>query len=517
MANIINFFNSLVNKKTGNVSKIDNSIQASVPIYSINFNGEKNLGEIGAIKYYGIDHDALALRSWQAFLESEIVQLTLGRYITWTIGSGLKLQADPEKLMLSNIDEKKLKNFSNLIEAKWRLWAKSKKVDHQGQMNLTQVLREVKKNVAMQGDTLVILRVIKKRVTVQVFDSYYLQTPIGKVEGKGDGNEIINGIEFNTRGEHVAYWVRVDSSMNFKRIKAKSKKGLTMAYMVYGKKYRSNCKRGIPLFFAVLESLNQLQRYKDATISSAEEQAKIALQAIHDKEATGENPLQKILAKATADNSLEEDISIDSNGKPLSDQVAATHIKQFINNPPGTKLEAIQSNKDKLYFKEFFGTGFDVFCASIGIPPEVALSKYDSNFSASRAALKDWEHTINVDRNDTVTDVLQPIYDLWLHISILTDQVTIPGYLEALNNKDEEKLSAYRNCRFIGNTVPHIDPLKEVNAERAKLGDLAKSIPLTTVEKATEALNGGEADSNMLQYSEELKRFGQLDNTSASD
>jgi hypothetical protein len=52
--------------------------------------------------------------------------------------------------------------------------------------------------------------------------------------------------------------------------------------------------------------------------------------------------------------------------------------------------------------------------------------------------------------------------------------------------------------------------LKEVNAERRKLGPLADNIPLTTVEQATEVLNGGDSDSNIQQFSEELIQAKEL-------
>ncbi len=38
-----------------------------------------------------------------------------------------------------------------------------------------------------------------------------------------------------------------------------------------------------------------------------------------------------------------------------------------------------------------------------------------------------------------------------------------------------------------------------------KLGITAESIPLTTVEAATEILNGGDSEHNMNQYAEELE------------
>jgi capsid protein len=110
-----------------------------------------------------------------------------------------------------------------------------------------------------------------------------------------------------------------------------------------------------------------------------------------------------------------------------------------------------------------------------------------------------------VDRADTPTEFYQPIYEFWLHVQILQNKVTAPGYLLAFVERNRMVLVSYRMTRWVGASVPHIDPLKEVNAERAKLGASAKDIPLTTVERATEVLNSGDSDQNMAQYAEELK------------
>ena len=50
-----------------------------------------------------------------------------------------------------------------------------------------------------------------------------------------------------------------------------------------------------------------------------------------------------------------------------------------------------------------------------------------------------------------------------------------------------------KNVEFVGEMFPHIDPLKEVKAERAKLGPRYRNVPLTTHERATRAL--GNSDS----------------------
>ena len=47
--------------------------------------------------------------------------------------------------------------------------------------------------------------------------------------------------------------------------------------------------------------------------------------------------------------------------------------------------------------------------------------------------------------------------------------------------------------------------MKEVAAERAKLGPTLANAPLTTVENATEALNGGDSRSNIKKAGKELE------------
>jgi hypothetical protein len=59
------------------------------------------------------------------------------------------------------------------------------------------------------------------------------------------------------------------------------------------------------------------------------------------------------------------------------------------NMPRDSELKEVQS-KNELYFKDFYTVNVDLVCSSINMPPEVAMSKYNSNYSASRAALKDW-------------------------------------------------------------------------------------------------------------------------------
>jgi capsid protein len=477
------------------------------PILSYSYDGEKTPGEIGKIKKYNLDYQALKARSWQSYLESEITQDVVNKFVLWVIGSGLKLQSEPIEELLKNdkinVDTQKL---SKLIESKWNAYSKSKDSDKFKIDNLNRLAKKAFINAIVGGDVLVINRLKKGKLSTQLIDGSHVVTPYIETkatkEDRKAGNIIKNGIVTNKRGEIIAYYVKEDLS-TYKRVKARTtNKYFSQAFLVYGLRYRLDDNRGIPLISAVLETLKKLDRYQEAAVASAEETAKVSYYIKHNDSSTGESPLaQNMIASMGLKDS---NPALSDDGSQVANKIAATTQKQVFNLTPGADLQTLDS-KSELYFKEFYTTNINMVCAAIGIPPEVALSKYDSNFSASRAALKDWEHTIKVNREDFQFQFYQPIYEFWLGIQVLTGKVTAEGYAAALIGGNDETLFAYNNARFVGANVPHIDPLKEVLAERAKLGELGKTAPLTTIEAATEALAGGEYDQNVKQFLQEIK------------
>lgn len=485
-------------------------------LYAGSFNGEKNMGEMGPIKNYGMDYVGLSLRSWQAYIESPEAQTIINKFCTWVIGRGLKLQAEPVTRLLSKQNDS-LKEFSEDVEARWSVFSNSKTADHTRRNTLNQLESIAFKNAIIGGDVLVVLRYTKEDTTsVQLVDSAHMASPLMGSEWfpmiTEKGNRCVNGVEINSKGEHVAYYIKKPfnpnnplSGFETERIPAKLRKnGLVVAFLVYGSKYRMDNERGIPLLTTVLEKLKKMERYEDATLGSAEEQNKLNFQVVHQPNSTGEFPMTKAVARAI-DYDGTSDLPADDLGNQLADKVYASTQKMTVNNPVGAEIKPLKTNEAQLYFGDFLGKNIDIVCASVEIPPNVAMSKYDSNYSASRAAVKDWEHTLSVKRKDFAVQFLQPIYDFWLEVEILKNNIQAPGYLLALAAGDQMILEAYRTTRWVGAPVANIDPMKEVQAERLKLGITAESIPLTTVEAATEILNGGDSDHNMEQYAEELE------------
>lgn len=476
--------------------------------YTKSFDGEKNFGEAGPIINYRPDYAGLRYRSWQAYLESEIARTVLNRFAVWIVDKGLRLEAEPKQKLLESagINFTDTENFNEIIESRFYIWSKSNSSSHDGNKPFNEIAKEAFKNAKIGGDVIVVLRYKKGKFTVQLIDGGHLGTPMGN-KGAKDGNKIINGIEVDEKGTHIAY--HIHKSLNdYQRIECYNKSAkLKQAFLVYGTKYRLDDNRGLPIISTSIESLKKIERYKEAEVGNAEEIAKVAYQIVHQAFSDESSPFKDRMLKMTdtSGGGDQDAYSVDDAGNTLANSVAATTNKSAFNMTRGSKIEPLNHGNGKLSFKEFYETNANIICSSIGIPPNVAFSMYNDSFSASRAATKDWEHTISFERDDFTNQFYAPIYAFFLHIQIIEGVFTLPGYLQAHQTDNDLILGAYRNCRFTGPMFPHIDPLKEVNAERKKLGPLAESMPLTTLEKATEVLYGGSSRSNIEQFSREMQ------------
>jgi len=486
-------------------------------LFTISYDGEKNLGEIGPLKHYLLNYEALRLRSWEAVLTSDIANTVLLKLTSWVIGSGLKVQAEPSKVVLKSEGiTLNSEDFNRVSEARFKIYGNSKKCDYAKQSTLGEIANIAYKNAEIAGDLLVILRYDKNNLSIQLIDGSNVCSPLGNSNFFGDaaltGNKILHGIEFSKTGEHIAYYVR-NSALSYERIPARGENsGAKMAFLVYGRKHRIDNCRGIPLLATVLESLSKIERYKEATVGSAEERQKIVYAIEHGINSTGEDPRTGNVTKAIIqahDADAKKEVPVDINGIQLADKIAVTTNKTTFNMPNDSKLTSLDS-KNELSFKDFFETNFNFFCSAVEVPPEVAKAMYNSNYSASRAAIKEWGHTLDVKRKYFSDQFYQEIWNFWLYIEILKNKIQAPGYLEAIAKENDMVIGAYHNARFIGPSVPQIDPVKEVEAIRRKLGESAAAIPLITIEQATEELANGDSDSNMEQFALEMQQARKL-------
>lgn len=470
------------------------------------YDGEKTDGGMGRPKSYIVDHYRLQERSFQLFLDSDIGSNIIRRMTDWVIGNGLTLNADPnEEVLLSSGVEIDEDTFSNQVESRFNTFTKARFGSHSGEEGINAIAKKAYTEASVAGDVLCLQRVDKKTKlpTIQLVEAKYIMTPLNGESEKKEGR-CINGVQVDQNGKHLGYWIEVNFG-KYEYFPAWSRNGnYRMAWMVYGRKYRANDVRGIPLTASVMETIAKLDRYKEATVGSAEERAKIAYQIVRDKDSDESTPMLSRFRQKDKDLIDPDDGQIDRT----REYIAETTQKMTFDMPVGTELKSLESDVE-LNFESFFKVNLRLICATMGIPMEVALSWYDSNYSASRAALKDWEHTLKIEREKFSNDFYKRIYEVWFDLEVLGGKVNAPDFELLIQRNDYMAICAYKECTFRGANIPHIDPEKEARAERIKLGN--DEIPLTTAEESAERLGSTSGFKAIVkQFSRELSETEEI-------
>lgn len=477
------------------------------------FNGEKNDGALGPILNLVPDYYGFAQRAWTVYGTSDIGKTVIDKYTTWVIDQGLSLKANPAKLVLESegisMDSVSREKFNDIVEARFGVWSKSNHSSYSGEKNLKQIAKDAFLNAKIGGDVLTVLRYVNGTVKVQLIDGRRICSP-GNIAEIGDGNIVTNGIEMTPEGTHVKYWIRGKAGEPT-AIPAMSDTGLRTAFLVKGSKWTLDFHRGLPVIAVVMEAITKLDRYKEAVVANAEEIAKVVMQFVHGVRSQGEDPLSaKGVVARLQRGPGQQTLPVDEFSEQLSKKVSSTLQKMVINMPVDSEIKTVPASSAIRDFDKFHTAVVHIICAAVGIPPNVAQSLYTDSYSASRAATKDWDHTIDVERDDFTDQFYMHIYRFWLFTEIMNGKVNAPGFIKAFASNNFMVTDSYTSARFTGPHFPHVDPLTEVEAERLKLGSTGGAIPLGTVEQATENLGGGDSDSNMEQFAEEKKKAEKL-------
>lgn len=130
------------------------------------------------------------------------------------IGTGIRPQARPMGTSTREAAEQ--------LDRRWAEWAGSTQCDADGRLDFYGLQSLVLRTVAESGDCLVRLRRRRSStglalpIQLQVLEPDYLDTTKDTDRGSGEG-WIEQGIEFNSRGQRVAYWILKDHPGAYRR------------------------------------------------------------------------------------------------------------------------------------------------------------------------------------------------------------------------------------------------------------------------------------------------------------
>jgi capsid protein len=277
------------------------------------------------------------------------------------------------------------------------------------------------------------------------------------------GNTITHGVERDTQGRHVAYWVEEfkDDNYSFTRIPVMGEKsGRQISWMVYGGNKLLNDVRGTPLLANILYMLKDLDRYRDAELRAAVVSSIIPLfiEKAPRTEGGGNVISQRARDKIKAGNS-------EQPAKRIS-QVEGVPGTVIDNLAPGETIKSFQLNHPNINFKQFEDAIVSAICWANEIPPEIVTLKFTSSYSASRQANNEFEIYLKYRAFKNAKDFCQLIYNEYIIQSVLLGELVIPGFQEIIFNTTAWRMrGAWLKCEWTAISRPSVDINKEAGAD----------------------------------------------------
>lgn len=452
------------------------------------YDGEQDIGAMGNEIVYDVDYYSMAQRAYTLAITNEFVRIAVTRLCQFVIGTGLKLYPTPLKRFIEKYFKVTLDvEFAKDIQELWSLFEDDKNVSSDKLDNIHGIAKSIFYNAFIAGDVLVIKRVKNGNLEYQVINGLSVKNITSQVLAKG--NKIIDGVEIDENGKHVQYFV-IDKDGKEQKIAARDSKDRLVAWLVYADDKRLGAVRGYSPLGAIMQKLRNIGKYTNSEVIAANTNSKFAAFVKHDKESSGANPFKGLpgFARGIQEHLAENNDSEQAQENATEKRTFLEKIKKFtagiiMNLPKGQSIESIDTKRPNVNCTQFVDGSMKYNNAALGIPHEIALLVFQSNFSASRAALKMFEMILRYYRKFIIVDQFyQEVYKQFFEIGCLKNYINAPKYL-TLKNDNGYLDNAYTKAKFVGAQIPHIDETKEVNAVLAKIKG-----GLSTFEQGLESL-----------------------------
>lgn len=315
-----------------------------------------------------------------------------------------------------------------------------------------------------------------------------------------NGGRVVDGVELDQEGAVVAYWVasrqpaaEEDSrEIRYDRIEAFGKDTGYPNMLHVMTWERPEQRRGVPFVAANIENLKQFDRYLTAELAAQVVSSMLTAFIVNEMDGAGTG----------LEDALSEDEKVTDDELHLELRPGAIY-----DLPPGKKVETVNPLRNNTAF-EGFVTAFETIIGSgFGIPKEVLIHKYDSNYTAARSALLDFWKTVRVYRAQFNQQFNQPIWEAFLAEAVATGRIEAPGFFE-----DPAIRRAWSGCMWTGVTMGHVDPKKEVEAAIMRI-----THNLSTEELEAAEYNGNNWDENVRQRKKEIAETAEMNQTQGAE
>lgn len=439
---------------------------AALPDWRWQYNyddGSKWQGGFGPTRSLITDYWTLRARSVDIFETNLYARGIIRRLVTNEINTGLHLEAVPEEKILGK-EEDSLADWSETVENRFSLWANEPRLcDYAERSTFGALQVQARMESLIAGDVLVVNRQDQRTglPKLQLVSGSCVQSPLQVPPG---GNRIEHGVELDAQGRHVAYWILQRPAVGFglptsKRLPAYGEKsGRRLAWLVYGTDKKLDDVRGKPILSLALQSLKEIDRYRDAVQRKALINSMLAMFIEKGQDKPGTHPFS---GGATLRG---QELTVTNDGRARCFK-AAEQI-------PGVVMEELQQGEIPRAFPsngtdERFGGFEEAIIQAIAwayeIPPEILTLSFNSNYSASQAAINEFKMYLNRMRTEFGDCFCTPAYREWLLAETMSGRVAADGLLDAFRDSSQyDTFGAWTASDWSGHIKPAVDLSKLV-------------------------------------------------------
>lgn len=374
-----------------------------------------------------------------------------------TVGTGLALVCTPNRQVLGWEEEQALE-FKRTVQTEFSLFADSTECDWAGEQNFYDKQGLTLRSALESGDCFTNMpdgdpsTTQPYRLRLQTLEA----DRCGNPNNTSDTVQIAGGVRRmgNGRGAQSyfiydnhpgSYLIGVGNRFAgtwIDRIGAQSGRRRILHHF---RQLRPEQPRGVPYLAPVIESIKQLGRYTEAEIQAAVVSAFFTMVVETD---TGASPAPIFSGAANA-------------------QAAQAAQDPEIQMAPGAVIGLAKGEKASFANPMRPNTAFEPFVAAIlqqigvglGIPVELLLKKFNSSYSASKAALLDAWMWFRSQRTWLARSFCQPVYETWMAEAVSTGRIAAPGFFQ-----NPLMRWAYTRASWHGDSQGSINPKDEVAA-----------------------------------------------------
>jgi len=452
---------------------VENSLASYVKdIIDDVFDGDKFPGSFGYTKEYVINHAVdyftLRRRCYQLFIENTYFQGLIKRILRNEIFTGMYPEPTPiGSVLWPNLSEEEQEQeatkYADLMNINFSLYADNYDVFHyKKEMTFGEFQEAVRQEAIICGDVIIVGRINQQTglPSWDIISGNSIETPL-EYSCK-QGNTITHGVERDSHGRHVAYWVKefTDNEFKYTRIPVFGEKsGRRISWMVYGGNKLLNEVRGTPVLASALYMLRDLDRYRDAELRAAVIGSIIPFFL--------EKPANAPAGGGVINNAaINKAKGGEQPAKETPPQINMVPGMILENLKPGETVKAFNPTHPNINFKDFEKTIVSAICwGCLELPPEIGILLFSTSYSASRQGNTEYEIVLKYRAFKNAKDFTQIIYEEYQIQSALLGEIVLPGFLEIVFDPKKWKLrSAWLKCEWSAMARPSVDMSKEARA-----------------------------------------------------